>query len=509
MHKMKRFDIIYTINHNNYSPESCRGHRDNGVTIFRINGSFLRPDNFETVCGIVVQVRDRINDDIKFLLDLPGYKIRFLNLPGNMQLHKATPQRFEARWFNHPGFICHLFKDSELRINDGMVTLSIIDIGDDYVTVVPDQDCQLTVGRGLHLSKVSYRGIKHCLTDFDRNLIQFAQDSRFDALGLSFVNDGKDLEYVSSLVEGTGLTIIPKVESKMSVENLTEILSQTDRIIVDRGDLSGEMGIENIWSLQRDIVKVAHVMGKSVILATQFFASMLHKPLPTIAEIDSFCDLLSIGFDGVQLSEETSIGDFAPNVLHFINISLDKMAMNRRINPALVPSLIWLMGPTASGKTTLARLLEERFSDSGLSVITYDGDEARDLFEDKLSFSEDDRLLVVKSIIHHSRKMIEKGFIVIVSALTASERSRQLVRKTFNNVFVVYLDADVDTCRQRDHKGLYSKALTGEIQTLVGVNTPYLTPSSDFYSVKVPTCDTTPQEVLETILGAMLSSDRK
>jgi adenylylsulfate kinase len=138
------------------------------------------------------------------------------------------------------------------------------------------------------------------------------------------------------------------------------------------------------------------------------------------------------------------------------------------IRPGLV---LWLMGPTSSGKTTVSNAVVKRLRDAGTPIIYFDGDEIRDFFGDNLGFKPEDRLRVVSTLIHLAGKVSTAGAHVIVSALTANPDARKLLDERLGDAAIGYIQCSIDTCTERDPKGLYAKAKSGEIDTLVGYNT--------------------------------------
>ncbi len=155
--------------------------------------------------------------------------------------------------------------------------------------------------------------------------------------------------------------------------------------------------------------------------------------------------------------------------------------------------VIWLMGPTSSGKTTLARALVERLVQREIPASHLDGDDIRGQFGSSLGFKDEDRLRVVSAIVDLANKAAGKGETVVVSALTAYEEARELIRKNIEKLIVVYLDCPIEECAKRDVKGLYAKAKRKEINTLVGYNTPYNPPEHkdiilDTYSLPLEKC---------------------
>jgi adenylylsulfate kinase-like enzyme len=141
-------------------------------------------------------------------------------------------------------------------------------------------------------------------------------------------------------------------------------------------------------------------------------------------------------------------------------------------------TVLWLLGPTSAGKTTLATRIVADLRGRGIPAIHFDGDEVRDFFGDGLGFGPDSRLRVVSVLVRLANKAVDAGLNVVVSALTASEDARDHVRAHVRNLTVGYVACSIPTCARRDPKGLYRKAKNGEIDTLIGFNSEYRPPEN-------------------------------
>jgi len=141
-------------------------------------------------------------------------------------------------------------------------------------------------------------------------------------------------------------------------------------------------------------------------------------------------------------------------------------------------TVLWLLGPTSAGKTTLATRVVTDLRRHGIPAIHFDGDEVRDLFGADLGFGAESRLRVVTALVHLANKAAEAGLHVVVSALTAGEDARAYVRANVRSVTLGYVACSIQTCARRDPKGLYRKAMNGEIDTLIGYNTEYRPPEN-------------------------------
>jgi adenylyl-sulfate kinase len=153
-------------------------------------------------------------------------------------------------------------------------------------------------------------------------------------------------------------------------------------------------------------------------------------------------------------------------------------------------NVYWIMGPTSSGKTTIAELFTQKLKILNVPIIHFDGDEVRNFFSSEFGFSNDERLRVIKTLVLLANKSLSAGLNVVISALTAYDDARKYVDNNVNNLIKVYIKCDIETCKLRDPKGLYHAAKKGEIDTLVGFNSEYLPPkhpdltiNTDFTSV--------------------------
>lgn len=499
----KSFEIIVTINGGNLDKNILTTLKNTGATIFRLNGAFLGVDKARRTVEVI---RESVGENVRLLLDLPGYKIRFLHLPEELPFEAGVPIEIRKSYLNYPKVLDTTEVGTIIRINDGMDKLEVIERGSDRILCVADRSGIIKAGKGLHLKGVSYRPSTNSISKLDSELIELAKQYHIDYVGLSFVYDAHDITFVKNKLKGSTTKILPKIESKESVNNLMQLVSTSDEFIIDRGDLAGEIGLGNVWQTQRKIIAACKMMGKKIYVATQLLSTMVTNPLPSIAEIDSLYDILNLGVDGVQLSEETSIGLHAERAVEVIANAHRKIACH---DPSLKEqgTVLWLLGPTSSGKTTIASKIVEKIRENGHCAIHFDGDEVRDMFGQGHGFSEKDRLAVVLNLIRLANKSAASGCTVVVSALTAHLSARASVWDNICNVITVFVDCSIDTCIKRDQKGLYKKALSGEIDTLIGINSPYVRP--EHFEIRIDTDRMSPDDAASTIISYFLDKTLK
>jgi len=136
---------------------------------------------------------------------------------------------------------------------------------------------------------------------------------------------------------------------------------------------------------------------------------------------------------------------------------------------------IWMTGLSGSGKSTIARALENKLVQIGFAAFTLDGDNIRHGLNKDLGFSNEDRTENIRRISEVAKLMNDAGLITITSFISPFLNDRKLAKKIIgNNRFVeVFVKADINTCRKRDPKGLYKKADAGQIKEFTGIDSSY------------------------------------
>ncbi len=162
---------------------------------------------------------------------------------------------------------------------------------------------------------------------------------------------------------------------------------------------------------------------------------------------------------------------------------------------------IWFTGLSGSGKSTIARILEKKLKKMGRKVELLDGDVARTNLSKGLGFSKEDRDTNIKRIGFVCHLLTRNDVVAIASAISPYREVRDYNRELIGNFIEVYLKCPLEVCAKRDVKGLYQKAMAGEIKGFTGVDDPYEEP---LHAEAV--CETdkeTPEESAERVLKKM------
>ena len=150
------------------------------------------------------------------------------------------------------------------------------------------------------------------MTKKDIDDLYFGIEQNVDYVALSFVGNANDVIELRNLIKekGGNQKIIAKVERKIAVDNLDEIIDAADGIMVARGDLGNEYPLEEIPFVQHKIIDACNKKGKMVIVATQMMLGMVNSPTPTRAEVSDVAYAIIDGANGVMLSEESAMGKY-------------------------------------------------------------------------------------------------------------------------------------------------------------------------------------------------------
>ena len=176
------------------------------------------------------------------------------------------------------------------------------------------------------------------------------------------------------------------------------------------------------------------------------------------------------------------------------------------------PVVLWFTGLSGSGKSTIANLLEKKLQAAGRHTYLLDGDNVRHGLNRDLGFTEEDRVENIRRVAEVARLMVDAGLIVLVSFISPFRAERRMARGLMEaDEFVeVFVDTPFEECARRDPKGLYAKALKGEIVNFTGVDSPYEAPENA--ELHIETLGKSPEEIvdaLETWLIERESADRR
>jgi bifunctional enzyme CysN/CysC len=167
------------------------------------------------------------------------------------------------------------------------------------------------------------------------------------------------------------------------------------------------------------------------------------------------------------------------------------------------PAVLWFTGLSASGKSTIANLVEKRLHAEGRHTMSLDGDNVRHGLNRDLGFSEADRVENIRRVAEVSKLFVDAGLIVLVSFISPYRAERMLARDCVeqDEFLEIFVDTPVEECRRRDPKGLYARADAGQIRNFTGVDAPYEQPLDP--ELRLPTLEAPPEVLAERVVDEL------
>jgi pyruvate kinase len=281
-----------------------------GAAVFRINMSHTEVGDLERIIRFIQKCTR-----VPISIDTEGARLRTGLMGDGVAVAEGAEVRLVAEAFWGDAFtipivpgdaIAHLEPGSKVSIDFDAVMLR--------VDKVDDGTAEATVLSGGEI------GSRKAVTAFpspelptfsEKDLLatQVALKNGVHEFALSFAEDRDAVDQLRKMV-GPENSIVSKIESQEGVRNLQDILESTDRILIDRGDLSREVRIEGIPLLQKEIIRAANARKVPVYVATNLLESMVTRRVPTRAEVNDVINTLMDGADGLVLAAETAVGKF-------------------------------------------------------------------------------------------------------------------------------------------------------------------------------------------------------
>ena len=290
-----------------------------GMNVARINFSHATIEERKKACASVREVRKRTGMNVAILWDTKGPEFRCGIMENDSielvrgetidivkETVTGTKERFSV---NHPSAIGSLNVGDIILLENAKMKLEVIAKYEDRVT------CKIISGGTLGNRKsMSVPGIKlniPYVSDVDREDIIYACEHGGEFLALSFVSSKEDVLEVKEILKEHNredLQIICKIESALGIENLEDILSVSDGVMVARGDLGTEVPSEMVPIYQKQMINTCRRLGKISIVATEMLETMMDNIRPKRAETSDIANAVLDGTDAVMLSGETTVG---------------------------------------------------------------------------------------------------------------------------------------------------------------------------------------------------------
>lgn len=296
-----------------------------GANVVRLNFSHGCAQEHKRRAEQVREIATKLGTHVAILGDLQGPKIRIstfknqkitlkvgddFTLDGDLEKEQGHQHAVGIDYKDLPKDVT---SGDLLLLDDGRVQLKVTSVKGNQIHT------QVVLGGPLSNNKgINKKGgglSAEALTEKDKQDIQIAAEIQVNYLAISFPRNGADMQYARDLAVNAGLhaKLVAKVERAETVEseaNIDDIILASDAVMVARGDLGVEIGDPELVGVQKQLIRHARRLNRTVITATQMMESMIENPVPTRAEVMDVANAVLDGTDAVMLSGETAAGSY-------------------------------------------------------------------------------------------------------------------------------------------------------------------------------------------------------
>ncbi|MFD2614579.1 pyruvate kinase [Paenibacillus gansuensis] len=316
---MRKTKIVCTIGPSSEQPTVLKELILAGMDVARLN--FAHGDFSEHQKRIydVKSISNELKKPVAVLLDIKGPEIRLGKIEADNYLLATGDTltltteeiigdkfRISVSYKNLPSDVS---VGTIILLDDGLIELEVKNVTGTEVVCVVKNNAKVKGRKSVNVPgiRVNLPGV----TEKDKQHILFGIENGVDIIAASFVRSATDILEIKQILEDNNaghINVIAKIENQEGIDNLREILSVADGIMVARGDLGVEVPSEDVPQIQKEMIRLCNVFGKPVITATHMLESMQTNPRPTRAEASDVANSVLDGTDAVMLSGETAAG---------------------------------------------------------------------------------------------------------------------------------------------------------------------------------------------------------
>ncbi|MDD5661422.1 MAG: pyruvate kinase [Candidatus Omnitrophica bacterium] len=324
---MVKTKIICTLGPVSSNERVLRKMMFSGMDVARLNFSHGKPQELLHRINLIRALNVKYRRRIKILGDLQGHRIRVGELDEAIELKKRkivwlTQQKIKGTAgripFDYQGRIGGIKRGQNIFIDDGNICLEVTGRNKNSLKTKVMAGGLLKAHKGINIpqARLEFGGISRK----DTEDINFCVKNGIEYIAQSFVRSKKDIQEIKNILgDGSPCKVIAKIECREGIRNIDQIISESEGIMIARGDMGVSLPVYEIPIIQKMIIRKCNRAGKFVITATQMLESMTENLKPTRAEVTDVANAIIDGTDFVMLSAESAIGKYPVQTVEMMN----------------------------------------------------------------------------------------------------------------------------------------------------------------------------------------------
>lgn len=433
LYPFRKTKIVATLGPASCTYSSIKGLAEAGVDVFRLNFSHGTYETHRKNASIVRSIEQETGRPIAIMLDLQGPKLR-IGVFEDGQVNLRTDAKFVLDMKNgfgnqkrvtlpHPEIFDSLSEGSEILLDDGKIKLRVMSNNGNTIETRVLVGGVLSNKKGFNVPNILLP--INSLTDKDIKDIKNVELIGADYVAISFVQTAKDIIYARQFVNDE-VGLIAKIEKPQAVENLDQIVGESDAVMVARGDLGVEIPLEMVPFIQRKIVSKCRQFKKPVIIATQMLESMTKSLTPTRAEVSDIATAVYQGADAVMLSAESASGNFPKESVTVMRRVIENTEMDDRYED--------IVRAYDDESSTCSNLIPHIMKDQTIKFIaafTESGRTAKDVASYRANFS----IIALTPNVKTTRKMclVWGGYALLIEDIYSFSQMVQVIQACIPN----------------------------------------------------------------------------
>ncbi|KJQ46219.1 pyruvate kinase [Mycoplasma mycoides subsp. mycoides] len=323
--RMKRTKVITTIGPSTHSAEAIKELFNNGMTTIRLNFSHGSYEEHGYRIKAAKKISKALNKPISIMLDTKGPEIRLGKFKDNKQeVVKGQAITIYTDNYSYLNKECvqgemtvaydmsvDLKPEDMILIDDGKLELTVDSVEPQIIKATAFNHHIVKTNKRVNLPGIDFS--LPFLSEKDEKDILFGCEQDVDYIAASFVNTAENVRQIKETLtkaNANHIQIISKIESQVGLDNIDEIIEESDGIMIARGDLGLEIPYYDVPYWEKIIIRKCREKGKIVIVATQMLETMTENPSPTRAEVTDVYYATELGADATMLSGESAAGDY-------------------------------------------------------------------------------------------------------------------------------------------------------------------------------------------------------